>query len=168
MRQLRFTFKSPRANAISQVLQRSEKRQEVNLPRTSKARADHFKCLTWSGAAPDSVIGTDQVYTLTPAHVFRGYWNDNPDYSESLSMSSPVTTTVERPPSALLKEAGDISSVFPSLSGKASEPLAARFSDVKKQLIKGHEDAVTESWHRLLASLKEEIVEVKKEGSKVI
>jgi hypothetical protein len=66
-----------------------------------------------------------------------------------------------------VKEAGDISAVFPSLSGKASEPLAARFSDVKKQLIKGNEEAVTQSWKRLLASLREEVVEIKQKGSDV-
>lgn len=75
--------------------------------------------------------------------------------------------TVKRAASALTKEAGDISSLFPSLSGKAPEPLPSRFSDIKRQLIKGNEDAVTQSWHRLLASLKDEIAEVKKNGSNV-
>lgn len=82
-------------------------------------------------------------------------------------MSSQVTTTVESSVSTLVKEAGDISAVFPSLSGKASEPLGARFSDVKKGLIKGNEEAVTQSWKRLLASLKEEITELKEKGSDV-
>ena len=82
-------------------------------------------------------------------------------------MQSQVASTLTRAASTLAKEAGDISSVFPSLSGKAPEPLAARFSDVKKNLIKGNEDAVVQSWHRLLASLKEEIAEVKKKRSTV-
>lgn len=82
-------------------------------------------------------------------------------------MKSQVVTTIRRAASTLSKEVGDISSVFPSLSGKAPEPLAARFSDVKRQLIKGHEVDVTQSWHRLLASLKEETAAVRQSGSNV-
>ena len=82
-------------------------------------------------------------------------------------MNSQVTTTVERSALTLMKEAGDISSVFPSLSGIAPEALAARFGDVKKQLIRGHEDAVIQSWYRLLASLKKEVADIKQKGSNV-
>ena len=82
-------------------------------------------------------------------------------------MKTQVATTVRRAASTLTKEAGDISSVFPSLSGKAPEPLAARFGDVKRRLISGNEDAVTQSWHRLLASLKDEVAVVTKSGSSV-
>lgn len=63
--------------------------------------------------------------------------------------------------STLTKEAGDISAVFPSLSGKAPEPLPARFSDLKKRLIAGNEAAVEASWQRLLGSLKTEIGEIR-------
>lgn len=73
-----------------------------------------------------------------------------------------------RAASTLTKEAGDISSVFPSLSGKKIPPLPPRYSDLKKQLIQGKEEAVTKSWHRLLASLKGEIAEVKQRGNKVV
>jgi hypothetical protein len=82
-------------------------------------------------------------------------------------MKSQVTITVKQSALSLMKEAGDISSVFPSLSGRAPEALAARFGDVKKQLIRGHEDAVIQSWHRLLASLKKEVADIKQKGSNV-
>lgn len=72
-----------------------------------------------------------------------------------------------RAASTLTKEAGDISSVFPSLSGKKADPLPSRFSELKKSLIKGNEEAITASWQRLLASLKKEIEEIKSEGSNV-
>lgn len=66
------------------------------------------------------------------------------------------------------KVAGDISSVFPSLSGVDSPPLPPRFADLKRRLIKGHEDGVRDSWHRLLADLRQEIDVIKALGSKVI
>jgi hypothetical protein len=67
----------------------------------------------------------------------------------------------------LAKPTGDISSVFPSLSGKKPEPLPDRFRDLKLQRIQGKEDALKQSWVRLLASLKEEIKEIKARGSEV-
>ena len=66
------------------------------------------------------------------------------------------------------KAAGDISSVFPSLSGVDSPPLPTRFADLKRRLIYGHEDLVRDSWHRLLADLRTEIDVIKALGSKVI
>lgn len=66
------------------------------------------------------------------------------------------------------KPAGDISSVFPSLSGVQSPPLAPRFAELKRRLIKGHEDRVKDSWHRLLADLRRETDVIKALGSKVI
>lgn len=66
------------------------------------------------------------------------------------------------------KPAGDISSVFPSLSGVDSPPLPPRFADLKRRLIQGHEDHVRDSWHRLLADLREEIDVIKALGSRVI
>ena len=66
------------------------------------------------------------------------------------------------------KPAGDISSVFPSLSGVQSPPLAPRFADLKRRLIQGHEDRVRGSWHRLLADLRQETDVIKALGSKVI
>ncbi len=68
----------------------------------------------------------------------------------------------------LSRPAGDISSVFPSLSGLQSKPLPPRFANLKRRLILGHEDRVRESWHRLLADLRQEIDIIKALGSKVI
>lgn len=76
-----------------------------------------------------------------------------------------VTTSASAHPS---KAAGDISSVFPSLSGVDSPPLPPRFADLKRRLIQGHEDHVRDSWHRLLADLRKEIDVIKALGSKVI
>ena len=75
------------------------------------------------------------------------------------------TTSTSAHPS---KAAGDISSVFPSLSGIDSPPLHPRFVDLKRRLILGHEDRVRDSWHRLLADLRKEIDVIKASGSKVI
>ncbi|EXJ72074.1 uncharacterized protein A1O5_04577 [Cladophialophora psammophila CBS 110553] len=83
-------------------------------------------------------------------------------------MKNHLTTALRRAASTLTKEAGDISSIFPSLSGKKPDPLPPRFSALKKSLIKGNEDAVTASWQRLLKSLEREIGEIRSEGSNVI
>lgn len=82
-------------------------------------------------------------------------------------MKRPMTSLLARAASTLAKEAGDISSVFPSLSGKPVDPLPPRYSNVKRQRIAGNEDAVSRSWQRLLASLRQEIDKVKREGSQV-
>lgn len=82
-------------------------------------------------------------------------------------MKTRILQLWQRAASTLTKDAGDISSVFPSLSGKQPEPLPARFSDLKKRLIKGNEDAVKASWHRLLVSLNEEIEQIKQHNSSV-
>ena len=66
------------------------------------------------------------------------------------------------------KSVGDISSVFPSLTGVQSPPLPPRFADLKRRLIQGHETHVRDSWHRLLADLREEIDVIKTLGSQVI
>ena len=65
------------------------------------------------------------------------------------------------------KAQGDISSVFPSLSGKKPETLPSRFQDLKAQLVKGKEQEIQDSWFRLLASLREEIDKIKRLGSDV-
>ena len=70
----------------------------------------------------------------------------------------------EHPP----KPAGDVSSVFPSLSGVVSPPLPARFADLKRRLIHGHEDQLRDSWQRLLANLREETEVIKALGSSVV
>ena len=66
------------------------------------------------------------------------------------------------------KTVGDISSVFPSLSGIESPPLPQRFANLKKDLIRGNEKEVEESWHRLLADLRNENEIIKNSGSGVI
>lgn len=66
------------------------------------------------------------------------------------------------------KKEGDISDAFASLSGMQFEPLEPRFKDVKSRLIAGNEQAVHESWNRLLASLREEVPLISNLGPKVI
>ena len=82
-------------------------------------------------------------------------------------MTGTLTSTLRRAASTLTREVGDISSVFPSLSGKKAEPLPARFSELKKSQIRGNEDAVLAAWHRLTSSLRREIDEIRAEGSNV-
>ena len=53
------------------------------------------------------------------------------------------------------------------MSGKKPDPLPARFRDLKLRISKGKEDALQQSWTRLLASLKEEVDEVRERGSEV-
>jgi hypothetical protein len=65
------------------------------------------------------------------------------------------------------KTNGDISSVFPSLSGKKPEPLPDRFRELKLQYVRGKEEPLKRSWHRLLASLEDEIEEIRAKGSSV-
>ncbi|OCL04273.1 hypothetical protein AOQ84DRAFT_122160 [Glonium stellatum] len=66
------------------------------------------------------------------------------------------------------KRAGDISDAFQSLSGQQFAPLAPHYAQLKAQLIKGREDAIRESWERLLRDLQEEIPAIIELGSKVI
>ncbi|KAK3683032.1 hypothetical protein LTR37_020630 [Vermiconidia calcicola] len=69
---------------------------------------------------------------------------------------------------AVQKKEGDISDAFASLSGMQFEPLEPRFKNIKARLVAGHEQAVQQSWNRLLASLREEIPIITELGSKVI
>ena len=87
--------------------------------------------------------------------------------SHILAMKNNLSSALRRAASTLTKDVGDISSVFPSLSGKKPDPLPPRFSDLKKSLIKGNEDAVVASWQRLTMSLRREIEELKAERSNV-
>lgn len=68
---------------------------------------------------------------------------------------------------ATTKAVGDISSVFPSLSGKPPEPLPRRFQALKELLVKGKERELLDSWARLLVSLRREIKKIKALGSDV-
>ena len=76
-------------------------------------------------------------------------------------------TTISKP-ERTSKPAGDISSVFPSLSGAVSAPLPPRFADLKRRLIHGHEDRLRDSWQRLLTNLREETEVIKALGSRVV
>ncbi|KAF1998619.1 DUF1479-domain-containing protein [Amniculicola lignicola CBS 123094] len=66
------------------------------------------------------------------------------------------------------KRAGDISDAFVSLSGQQFTPLAPQYASLKGRLIKGHEDAVRQSWERLLRELRAEIPLIVELGSKAI
>ncbi|KAL8915753.1 MAG: hypothetical protein Q9172_006701 [Xanthocarpia lactea] len=87
-------------------------------------------------------------------------------------ISLPIIT--KRPASAATtpsnpsKYPGDISSVFPSLSGHSPEPLPQRFADIKKCLIHGHETRVQDSWDKLLTVLEQKRDEIGERGSSVV
>lgn len=66
------------------------------------------------------------------------------------------------------KAAGDISHVFPSLSGKAIPPLPSRFADLKQKLVAGREREVEDSWYRLLDQLRKDKEEIKAAGPSII
>lgn len=65
------------------------------------------------------------------------------------------------------RPAGDISSVFPSLSGKVSESLPPRFRVLKERIVQGMEKDINDSWSRLLESLKIEAKKINALGSEV-
>ncbi|KAI9806571.1 MAG: hypothetical protein M1833_003758 [Piccolia ochrophora] len=67
-----------------------------------------------------------------------------------------------------IKKEGDISSVFVSLSNAPSEPLPLRYAHLKARLMQGHEDALRDSWDRLLRVLREEISVVAARRSDVV
>jgi len=66
------------------------------------------------------------------------------------------------------RKEGDISSVFVSLSGVKPEPLPERFANIKRQLIRGHEDQVSASWGRLLGQLAVENEIVRQKGPNIV
>ncbi|CBX97759.1 similar to DUF1479 domain protein [Plenodomus lingam JN3] len=66
------------------------------------------------------------------------------------------------------KRAGDISDAFVSLSGQQFGPLSPEYAELKSRLIRGNEDAVRESWNRLLRDLRKEIPAIVELGSQVI
>lgn len=66
------------------------------------------------------------------------------------------------------KPEGTIADSFASLSGQQFEALEPRFATVKQSLIQGNEEAVKESWSRLLLSLKEEVQAIKQLGSSIV
>ncbi|KAI4123466.1 MAG: hypothetical protein LQ341_007197 [Variospora aurantia] len=84
----------------------------------------------------------------------------------TIHVRSVATTTTSTSTSP--KPAGDISSVFPSLSGTASPPLPPRFADLKRRLIRGHEPRVQDSWRRLLVALQQQRQEITALGSAIV
>ncbi|KAK9455941.1 hypothetical protein V1511DRAFT_499108 [Dipodascopsis uninucleata] len=72
-----------------------------------------------------------------------------------------ATTAKAKPP-------GDISSVFPSLSGVEFVPLPERFTDLQKGLINGHESDIVDAWHRLLSDLEKETKEIQRLGHNIV
>lgn len=66
------------------------------------------------------------------------------------------------------KREGDISDAFASLSGMQFEPLEPRFAALKARLIKGNEEALYDSWNRLLESLREEIPLIAEKGPRIV
>ena len=101
--------------------------------------------------------------------------------SKSLSRLNRLQTNIRKTPiltnshrrhaatsTAQGKKEGDISDAFASLSGLEFKPLEPRFATLKQNLIAGHEDAIQESWHRLLASLREEIPLIAETGSAIV
>ena len=77
-----------------------------------------------------------------------------------------IATQTSTTPSS--KSAGDISSVFPSLSDNIAPSLPPRFAALKARLIAGHEDRLQASWHELLESLEREKKIIKARGSTLI
>jgi len=65
------------------------------------------------------------------------------------------------------KVGGDISSVFPSLSGIAPPPLPDRYAELKRLFTAGRESVLADSWERLLLDLEKEAAVVKRFGSDV-
>jgi hypothetical protein len=76
----------------------------------------------------------------------------------------------EAQPAHHSKEAGDISAVFPSLSGVVATPLPARFSSLKKEILPTTEsrDLLVASWTDLLNELREGVSEIQARGSEII
>lgn len=66
------------------------------------------------------------------------------------------------------KKEGDISDAFVSLSGAKHAPLPDRFRQLKCDLVRGRESAITESWVRLLRDLRKENDIIASKGSDVV
>lgn len=76
--------------------------------------------------------------------------------------------TVRNAATTTQKREGDISDAFASLSGLTFKPLEPRFAELKAQMIAGNEEALYDSWNRLLASLREEIPLIAEKGPKIV
>ncbi|KND86824.1 Uncharacterized protein YbiU [Tolypocladium ophioglossoides CBS 100239] len=80
-------------------------------------------------------------------------------------VSRPASTAAAQKSS---KKEGDISDAFVSLSGAQRAPLPDRFRQLKCDLVRGREEAVVESWSRLLRELRKENDIIAARGSDVI
>lgn len=93
-------------------------------------------------------------------------------FSTSRTVRSPFIRTLRHTRTAATqaasRRAGDISDAFASLSGQQFTPLSPEYADLKARLIKGNEEAVRQSWERLLEDLREEIPLIVEKGSRVI
>jgi len=78
-----------------------------------------------------------------------------------------LTTSRVASTTARGKVGGDISSVFPSLSGIAPQPLPDRYAELKRLFTAGRESVLVESWERLLLDLEKEATVIKRFGSDV-
>ncbi|KAL8710130.1 MAG: hypothetical protein Q9220_005213 [cf. Caloplaca sp. 1 TL-2023] len=91
-------------------------------------------------------------------------------HSPPIFPRTPISTTIRTLAyaSSAQRPSGDISSVFPSLSGHSPPPLPPRFASLKTRLINSHEPQIQESWCRLLTALQRKRDEVKSLGSKIV
>lgn len=88
--------------------------------------------------------------------------------SRFLTKSAVRAASTSSTSSQMTKAAGDISSVFPSLRPDYEpDPLPSRFKDLKASLFEKNQDALKQSWERLLPSLEEEVQKIKGKGSDV-
>jgi hypothetical protein len=87
-----------------------------------------------------------------------------------ISSTHVACLATEAQPNRLQKKEGDISSVFPSLSGAAAVSLPPRFSDLKKELLPTSEtrERLAASWTDLLIVLREGVSELQSRGNEVI
>ncbi|KAK9390235.1 hypothetical protein V1515DRAFT_612757 [Lipomyces mesembrius] len=94
------------------------------------------------------------------------FWGRHPrNTHQSLNYSG---ATGETESAGVTKAAGDISSVFPSLSGIDLPPLPQRYADLQHSLVFGKERWIVREWTRLLDSLETKIQEIKARGSDII
>ncbi|PGH13102.1 hypothetical protein AJ80_06474 [Polytolypa hystricis UAMH7299] len=86
-----------------------------------------------------------------------------------LCLESPLSRRCASTSTSAARKEGDISSVFVSLSSKdEAPPLPERFTDIKRQLIKGREDQIQQGWARLLRKLKYEVQIIEAKGPNII
>lgn len=91
-----------------------------------------------------------------------------PSGTTLLSKAPRLVRHVMNQSSSQAKAEGDISSVFPSLSGVVMPPLPERFTDIKRKLIQGNEDRLTESWQHLLGQMATENEIIRQRGPSII